>query len=392
MRSNRPRVLVASSSEALPIARGFQAELGEDADVQLWPQNLVDSGQSVLEGLLQKTHSFDFAIVVLSPDDSVTSRNQSDPASRDNVIFELGMFMGILGRERTFPVRPNGSNSRTLSNLHGIVHLTYYPDHTGGMRAGVGEAAQAIREAMRQLGLRQRQDALLRFFGSSASYRDFRLIFSRREINGPAVFHYPFAEEIPFPLTNESRTNDIYPVPKDVKSWLAYDDLGVATRLSALLNRPVQIALDSHDDKWTDGPTVAVGLGFTWHTKKLLAAGRLNHKIRVRWTSEPPVTDAFDFDGKEYTADSETDIALVARIVCDGPHVHFICAGRTAPGTAAAGRFLAQRWSEMAELYRGKDLQTTSLAVLIRHPKAVDDACSCSANAFSLLHHVFSGE
>jgi predicted nucleotide-binding protein len=48
--------------------------------------------------------SFDFAILVLTPDDLTQSRGKQQPSPRDNVVFELGLFIGALGRDRVFMV------------------------------------------------------------------------------------------------------------------------------------------------------------------------------------------------------------------------------------------------------------------------------------------------
>ena len=44
----------------------------------------------------------DFAAFIISPDDTVISRDAENLAPRDNVIFELGLFMGVLNRQRVF--------------------------------------------------------------------------------------------------------------------------------------------------------------------------------------------------------------------------------------------------------------------------------------------------
>ena len=53
----------------------------------------------------------DFAIVVRTADDLTTKRGQTNPVPRDNVLFELGFFMGRLGVERTYMVS-NRDNPR----------------------------------------------------------------------------------------------------------------------------------------------------------------------------------------------------------------------------------------------------------------------------------------
>ncbi|MFS1985958.1 TIR domain-containing protein [Vibrio breoganii] len=45
-------------------------------------------------------NTFDAAIFVLSPDDVVKIRGTEQTVTRDNVVFELGMFIGRLGADK----------------------------------------------------------------------------------------------------------------------------------------------------------------------------------------------------------------------------------------------------------------------------------------------------
>lgn len=101
---SKPSLFVGSSSEGIEVARAIQDQLGGDAEVTLWSDSLFELGKATLESLVELTNRFDFAVLVLSPDDIATIRGRTTPTPRDNVVFEFGLFMGRLGRERTFAV------------------------------------------------------------------------------------------------------------------------------------------------------------------------------------------------------------------------------------------------------------------------------------------------
>lgn len=85
------------------------------------------------------------------------------------------------------------------------------------------------------------------------------------------------------------------------------------------------------------------------------------------------------------------DFAVVARLLCAGSNVHFICAGRTAPGTAAAGRYLQERWTDIAEMFSpSEDMSRKSLAVLIKHPPQTQQVCSARIDMITPISHVFA--
>src|SRR5688572_13507049 len=102
MSNTRPSVFIGSSGEGDKIAMAVEVILNDVADVTRWKNGVFGLGQGTLEALIKAAEEYDFAVLVLTPDDVTTSRGSVENSPRDNVLFELGLFMGRLGRDRTF--------------------------------------------------------------------------------------------------------------------------------------------------------------------------------------------------------------------------------------------------------------------------------------------------
>ena len=122
----RPVVFIGSSKESLSIAEAIESNL-EDKDliVKSWTDGVFGASQFILTELERQVRESDFAVLVLGADDVVESRNEISDAPRDNVIFELGLFMGALSHERTFMVIPHESNIKIPTDLLGLIPLKY---------------------------------------------------------------------------------------------------------------------------------------------------------------------------------------------------------------------------------------------------------------------------
>jgi len=69
-----------------------------------------------------------FAIVLLSPDDEGRVRSETAkprPRARQNVIFELGFFIGKLGRERVAALYREQDNFEFPSDLAAVQYIKY---------------------------------------------------------------------------------------------------------------------------------------------------------------------------------------------------------------------------------------------------------------------------
>lgn len=152
----RPRIFVGSSREAIKVSRAIQGELNDDFDVKVWDQGVFRLSYGALDSLLDTLDSSDAGVFILRPDDLTESRGESRLTARDNVIFELGMFIGRLGRDRTFMVTPSPSTVRLPSDLLGLTTAHYDEDlfESGERAAAVGPACTKIRDALETIQFR----------------------------------------------------------------------------------------------------------------------------------------------------------------------------------------------------------------------------------------------
>lgn len=112
------RIFIGSSSEGLEIAEYIKSQLCKKYDCYLWTDDIFKFNESFLDTLLKEASLFDFGILIATKDDFSTIRDKSFVTPRDNVIFELGLFLGRLGSSRAFVIQENGAKLPT--DLMGI--------------------------------------------------------------------------------------------------------------------------------------------------------------------------------------------------------------------------------------------------------------------------------
>lgn len=150
----QPSVFVGSSSEGLVIARAIQEQLSSDATVVTWDDDdTFGLSESTIESLFRALDRYDFAIIVLTPDDVTVSRGLQQFAPRDNLLFEFGLFMASLGRDRTYAVLAFGSDVKVPSDLNGVAFAVGKVDSSSDrILSGLGPACSKIRRRLDELG------------------------------------------------------------------------------------------------------------------------------------------------------------------------------------------------------------------------------------------------
>ncbi len=101
---NKPKVFIGSSSEGIQIAKELEVHLAKECHTYIWTSGDFKLSHSFLEDLERMASEYEYAVLILSPDDIIESKGVESYSPRDNVLFELGLFVGKLSRFRTFIV------------------------------------------------------------------------------------------------------------------------------------------------------------------------------------------------------------------------------------------------------------------------------------------------
>jgi CRP/FNR family cyclic AMP-dependent transcriptional regulator len=147
------RVFIISSSEALPIARVIQNAFQHDPFLtKVWTDGVFRIASYTLQDLEAEIDNSDFAIAIAHSDDFTESRGKDWPSPRDNVIFELGLFMGRLGRARAVLMEPREERVKLPSDLSGVTTIAYRFEKGADSAALWAPACNALRDHILALG------------------------------------------------------------------------------------------------------------------------------------------------------------------------------------------------------------------------------------------------
>ena len=149
------RVFIISSTESLHIAREIQSHFEHDNfSVEIWTDGVFRASNYPIESLEKAVDDSDFAIAIAQPDDITNTRGQAKQVPRDNVIFELGVFIGRLGRNRTLLLEPRGEEVKLPTDLSGLVTISYRYGEPKTLFSLLGPACNRIRKIINEFGPR----------------------------------------------------------------------------------------------------------------------------------------------------------------------------------------------------------------------------------------------
>ncbi len=128
-------IFIGSSKEGLKYAEQLRFMLDDELKKYgltsvLWKdKGVFVLGEASIESLFHKaceiSQSKGYAIMIITPDDEINYRKEKRYVPRDNVVFELGLFIGCLGRKRTFCVTPSNIEVKMMSDWSGVTDARY---------------------------------------------------------------------------------------------------------------------------------------------------------------------------------------------------------------------------------------------------------------------------
>ncbi|HJR72461.1 MAG TPA: nucleotide-binding protein [Luteimonas sp.] len=154
----KPRIFLGSSGKQAKLLQALTRGLEDVAHVEPWTTSF-NPGTTTLERLLELTREVDFAAFVFAQDDWTTNPStESAPGQaspRDNVVFEAGLFGGVLGMRRTFILHAQGA--KLPSDLLGLTCVRYEGSATA---AETKTICQKLRNAIENEGRAARIEGL----------------------------------------------------------------------------------------------------------------------------------------------------------------------------------------------------------------------------------------
>jgi predicted nucleotide-binding protein len=133
-----PIVFMGSSGESVTVAEALAGQIPRGiATVRFWTKGVFGPSGFPMEDLESQLNASDFAVLVAAPDDPI--------------VFELGLFMGALGRRRTFLMLPRGGALKAHSDIPGLTPV-YYDDGKPTPAAQTQEAAGDLIELVKRIG------------------------------------------------------------------------------------------------------------------------------------------------------------------------------------------------------------------------------------------------
>ena len=179
LKQGAAHVFIGSSTEGLRIAEaihdGLEKCIWEGRKlcrVEIWDETFSPS-DIVIDRLLVNSRVYDYAILVVTPDDIQISRGTKHQSPRDNINLEIGIFMANLGRRHCIVVRPGNEKVKLPSDLLGLCTVNYEYTSNNPDPAELRPTVNTIRLHIERTGLRDFLGDYIDSYGFSYKLKNF---------------------------------------------------------------------------------------------------------------------------------------------------------------------------------------------------------------------------
>jgi hypothetical protein len=150
-------LFIGSSKEGADIATMLKVKLENELqdwiDVTIWNDGTIfNLNSSALDSLVKVSRKYDYGILIATNDDVALVRDKMEVVPRDNVLFELGMFVGSLGLSRAFMLIENGN--KLMSDYNGITLPYFKRDDEVSLNRAFGQVIKAIKSTQQSFNIR----------------------------------------------------------------------------------------------------------------------------------------------------------------------------------------------------------------------------------------------
>jgi len=236
---SKRKLFIGSSLEAIKCARllrdKIELKMKAQLSIDIWKTAKWKNLQSILSSIEDFKNEYYYAIFIFHPDDFLKSRGKQFVIVRDNVIFELGYFLGQLGTKRTFLLIPEIQNRPTdygaaaikqLSDLSGSIRNNYKINmHNTNIRARWSYiVTDAVNSITKQI--KDNENTLKNIYNRAKSKREETRAFLESEIG-----------RIKSELKNPSSSDEIY-----INSFTSSIDFPIRLK-TALMGKSIQDTL-----------------------------------------------------------------------------------------------------------------------------------------------------
>ena len=160
--TGKTKIFIGSSTNGLSRAKALKENIETKSDGKIectvWNEKrLFKLSYATIDSLINIADDLKnnngYAILLFTPDDEVTlnkgktGKESIHMCPRDNVVFEMGLFMGSLGRDHVICVRPENKDLRILSDWKGMTDALY-KYQTRNIKKSMNRPAEEIVDAV----------------------------------------------------------------------------------------------------------------------------------------------------------------------------------------------------------------------------------------------------